>query len=59
MNETYSPGSPFDILRAVSFVERPRACLARLNGVGGELHMEWVMEDLTESEVQSRHGRDL
>jgi len=31
MNDMTMPGSPFDILRAVSFVERPRP-------VGGELH---------------------
>jgi hypothetical protein len=31
MNDNTLPGSPFDILRAVSSVERPRP-------VGGELH---------------------
>jgi len=32
MKETSFPGSPFDILRAMSFAERPRL-------VGGELHL--------------------
>jgi len=34
----YLAGKPFDLLRAMSFVERPALCLHPV-GRGGELHM--------------------